>query len=42
MSRLALDFASAQRPLAGPKPYLGLVLLLAGILALAFAAWQHE
>ena len=42
MSRLALDFASAQRPLAGPKPYLGLALLLAGILALALAAWQHE
>ena len=29
MSRLSLDFASAQRVLAGPKPYLGVGLLLA-------------
>ena len=29
MSRLSLDFASAQRILAGPKPYLGFGLLLA-------------
>lgn len=42
MSRLSLDFASAQRPLAGPKPYLGVCLLLAGALVLAAVAWKHE
>lgn len=41
MTRLSLDFASAQRPLAGPKPYLGFGLLLAGVLVLASVAWEH-
>ena len=42
MSRLSLDFASAQRALAGPKPYLGAGLLLAGALALAMVAWNND
>jgi Tfp pilus assembly protein PilN len=42
MSRLSLDFASAQRPLAGPKPYLGFSLLLAGALVLAIVAWKND
>ena len=42
MHRLSLDFASAQRPLAGPKPYLGVALLLAGVLVLAGVAWKND
>lgn len=42
MSRLSLDFACAQRPLAAPKPYLGAALLLAGTLVLAVVAWKNE
>ncbi|TSA19154.1 MAG: hypothetical protein D4R74_00160 [Betaproteobacteria bacterium] len=42
MSQLSLDFVSAQRTLAKPKPYIGLGLLLAGALALAIAAWSNE
>lgn len=42
MSRLSLDFASAQRALAGPKPYLGLGLLLCGAIALAIVAWNND
>ncbi len=42
MSRLSLDFASAQRALAGPKPYLGFGLLLTGALVLALVAWKHD
>jgi Tfp pilus assembly protein PilN len=42
MSRLSLDFASAQRALAGPKPYLGFGLLLAGALVLAVVAWMND
>lgn len=41
MSLLSLDFACAQRPLTGPKPYLGFGLLLAGALVLASVAWEH-
>lgn len=42
MSRLSLNFASAQRALAVPKPYLGFGLLLAGALVLALVAWKNE
>lgn len=42
MARLSLDFASAQRTLAGPTPYLGIGLLLAGALVLVAVAWKHE
>jgi hypothetical protein len=42
MFPLSLDFASAQRPLAGPKPYLGFGLLLAGALVLATVAWEND
>jgi hypothetical protein len=42
MAPLSLDFASAQRTLAGSAPYLGMGLLLAGTLALAIVAWNHE
>lgn len=41
MSRLSLDFASAQRPLAGPRLGLGLALLAAGAIALGAAGWEY-
>lgn len=42
MFPLSLDFASAQRTLARPKPYLGVGLLLAGALVLALVAWDYD
>ena len=42
MSRLSLDFTSAQRSLAGPKPYLRFGLLAAGALVLAVTAWSND
>ena len=42
MSRLALDFASAQRTLAGPKRYLELALFLCGVVALGLVGWKNE
>lgn len=42
MSRLSLDFASAQRNLVRPKPTLGFGLLLTGALVLALVAAQNS
>lgn len=42
MARLSLDFASAQRTLAGPRLSLGLALLAAGAVALGIAAWEYR
>ncbi|MBI2319913.1 MAG: PilN domain-containing protein [Betaproteobacteria bacterium] len=42
MSRLSLDFANAQRPLASPRLGLGLALLAAGAIALGVAAWEYR
>lgn len=42
MSRLSLDFASAQRTLTRPKPYLSFGLLLTGVIVLAIVAWMNE
>jgi Tfp pilus assembly protein PilN len=41
-SPLSLNFASAQRNLTGPRPYLGFGLLLAGALVLAIVAWKND
>lgn len=42
MTRLSLDFASAQRSLAGPRPYLGWGILVAGVLVSAITAWSND
>ena len=42
MSRLSLDFASAQGSLTAARPHLGFALLAAGVLALALTAWENE
>lgn len=42
MPRLSLDFASAQRNLAGPRLSLGLVLLASGAVGLGIAAWEYR